>query len=92
MSTHTPGKWETTSNMVRTCRAEDGSGGFLVAECPANVGARLEDAQLIAAAPELLEALQSLVCDHGGTRAVSPDDERAIKAIAAIRKATGSQS
>lgn len=45
-------------------------------------------AKLIAAAPDLLESLQALMCDHGGSRAVSSDDERAISARAAIKKAT----
>ena len=36
---------------------------------------------------ELLEALKALMCDHGGSRAVSSDDDRAIKARAAIAKA-----
>lgn len=57
-ATHTPGPWEAVSNLVRTARTPTG-GGFLVAECPANIGSRLEDARLIAAAPELLEACQT---------------------------------
>lgn len=57
---HTAGPWEAVSNLVRTARTPTG-GGFLVAECPANIGSRLEDARLIAAAPELLEACLKLV-------------------------------
>ena len=53
---HTAGPWEAVSNLVRTARTPTG-GGFLVAECPANIGSRLEDARLIAAAPDMLEAL-----------------------------------
>lgn len=56
---HTAGPWEAVSNLVRTARTPTG-GGFMVAECPANIGSRLEDARLIAAAPELLEALTRL--------------------------------
>jgi len=48
---HTAGPWEAVSNLVRTARTPTG-GGFLVAECPANIGSRLEDARLIAAAPK----------------------------------------
>jgi len=60
MSTqHTPGPWEAVSNLVRTQRDRDGSGGFLVAECPAGVGSRIEDARLIAAAPDMYEALKT---------------------------------
>ena len=90
---HTAGPWEAVSNLVRTARTPTG-GGFLVAECPANIGSRLEDARLIAAAPELLEALQLLLHevdesaiagakDYGWPAAVS-------KARAAIAKATQS--
>lgn len=59
MEAHTPGPWEAVSHLVRTARTQDG-GGFLIAECPANIGHRLADARLIAAAPELLESLQRL--------------------------------
>lgn len=55
---HTPGPWEAVGNLVRTCRKPDGRGGFLVAECPANIGNRIQDARLIAAAPDLVIALQ----------------------------------
>ena len=63
---HTPGPWEAISNLVRTCRAPDGNGGFLIAECPPSIGDRLENARLIAAAPELLEAAIELkdVCNR----------------------------
>jgi hypothetical protein len=54
---HTAGPWEAVSNLVRTARTPTG-GGILVAECPANIGSRLEDARLIAAAPDMLAALQ----------------------------------
>jgi len=59
VSAHTPGPWEQCGTLVRTCRNADGSGGFLVAETPANIGQRIEDARLIAAAPELLEVLKA---------------------------------
>ena len=54
---HTPGPWEAIGNLVRTCRKPDGRGGLLVAECPANIGNRIQDARLIAAAPDMLDAL-----------------------------------
>lgn len=65
MNKHTPGPWECVSNIVRTVRSSDGSGGFLVAECPASIGSRLEDARLIAAAPELLAALNAMLTHMG---------------------------
>jgi len=82
---HTPGPWEAVSNLVRTARTPTG-GGFLVAECPASIGSRLEDARLIAAAPELLEALQ-LIADTDPIDAAL-DPQRAVRvARAAIAKA-----
>jgi hypothetical protein len=59
ITTHTPGPWEAVGNLVRTRRRPDGRGGLLVAECPANVGQRIEDARLIACAPDLLLELQA---------------------------------
>ena len=64
MSKHTPGPWEAISNLVRTRCTSDGNGGFLIAECPPNIGDRLENARLIAAAPELLEALRMWMDIH----------------------------
>jgi hypothetical protein len=48
-----------------------------------------EDLDLILAAPELLQALQSVVAEHGGTRAWASDDPRAIACVAAVAKAMG---
>jgi hypothetical protein len=76
--------------MVRTSINSDCTGGYLVAECPANIGNRIEDARLIAAAPELLEALQAIIAlddkvdPEGFFRGIE-----SIKARAAIAKATG---
>lgn len=47
------------------------------------------DAMLIAAAPDLLAALQSLVNQYGGTTSVASDSPRATAARAAIAKAEG---
>jgi hypothetical protein len=58
-TTHTPGPWEAVGNLVRTRRRPDGRGGLLVAECPANIGQRIEDARLIACAPNMLMELQA---------------------------------
>ena len=93
---HTAGPWEAVGNLVRTCRKEDGRGGFLVAECPANIGNRIQDARLIAAAPELLEALTDLIELAAPVYTVRCEDGSEIThpwvkaARAAIAKATGS--
>ena len=80
---HTPGPWEAVSNLVRTARTPEG-GGYLVAECPANMGNRLEDAQLIAAAPDLL-AFACEWLERQGTDC----NYMTEKVRAAIAKATG---
>jgi hypothetical protein len=88
---YNPGRWEAVANIVRTVRDANGGGGFLVAECPPSVGNRLEDARLIAAAPDLLAALKALVALSDE---VDPDrlfeGEIHRQARAAIAKATGS--
>jgi hypothetical protein len=88
---HTPGPWEAVSHLVRTVREENGEGGFLVAECPANVGNRLEDARLIAAAPDLLASLQVMLRDYAAVHDIGDVEmQPAIyQARAAIAKATG---
>jgi hypothetical protein len=89
---------EAVGNLVRTCRTEDGRGGFLVADCPANVGNRIENARLIAAAPELLDALVALVALAAQAYTVTRADGTTIShpsiaaALDAIDKATGGQS
>jgi hypothetical protein len=55
--------WEACGNLVRTWRAPDGSGGFLVAECPANTPDSIVNARTIAAAPTALLALRGVVED-----------------------------
>ena len=50
---------------------------------------QIANATLIAAAPDLLAALQDLMRPHGGTRGVAWDHLIAVAARAAIAKATG---
>lgn len=104
----TPGPWEAVGSVVRTAyRGPRDGGGFLLADCLA-VGTegprRHANARLMAAAPELLEALEGLTAldmmnaeitldmGPGGTpeenAAIQLIDERMAAARAAIAKAT----
>lgn len=89
MSKHTPGPWEWNKNY----RGLDGPGGAVILEYAPYEGMWVPDyagdwseanARLIAAAPELLEALQDL-CDTLGECGAT------AKARAAIAKAEGSK-
>jgi|GEM_PF-2470002 len=90
-------KWEACGNLVRTARNADGSGGFLVAECPVNTGYASEHAHLIAAAPSLRMVLARLldVCvrmeaENEATRPTEDEYQEAITAgRAALVSATG---
>lgn len=83
-----PGPWEAVDRLTVRSRFVAGdadSGGWLVASLPAH--ASDDDARLIAAAPDLLDALKDAVC----ALEVSGKDFWATeKARAAIAKATGS--
>jgi hypothetical protein len=57
---HTPGPWEAVGTVVRTMRWADG-GGFMVADCPAGTAERRANAQLIAAAPQLLAVCKEML-------------------------------
>jgi hypothetical protein len=86
-----PLKLEAVSNIVRTTRNEDGSGGFLVAECSLLVGGAAERARLFAAAPELLEALQAITdqLERIGDTRPHKDGQFIEAAREAISKARG---
>lgn len=83
---HTPGPWETS---------HDGHGGIYVGDKNGRqvgfVSLRSEqeaNARLIAAAPELLEALRDLLADYDGS--IEPGESALIdKARAAIAKVKG---
>lgn len=80
---HTPGPWEVAGGHIIGARVETGSLA-VVAECPVwhpHLDANLA---VIAAAPELLEALQFVMSAHGEQL-----DTAFAQAQAAIAKATG---
>ena len=98
---HTPGPWKygPAGYNMRTnyCQgftiASRGEHITLIAGCFNDVRGGEDvaraNAELIAAAPDLLAALQAIVTDEGGTRSVSRDHLIAVAARAAIAKATG---
>jgi hypothetical protein len=97
MDKHTPGPWEVTVEIFdndgvpeRAIQALNGAATVAVALefGPNNPNMRDDNARLIAAAPELLEALKYLLI-AGQNGAVLPRDYAYQKAIAAIAKATG---
>ena len=95
MIAHTPGPWFTRREGFSTVYIEARIGGGMlqeVAACgptAAGIGQQKANAQLIAASPELLEALQSLI-DMDIAYQRGPKVSDAVdKARAAIAKATG---
>lgn len=99
MSAHTPGPWHIERGTSVYVRADDAH--HVGPIC--SIRSRLDypgmdpivaetldaNARLIAAAPDLLAALRSLVMEHGGTLGCQRGDERAVAVRAAIAKATG---
>jgi hypothetical protein len=94
VSGHTPGPWFNGRQMGNSANAIIGDGDSVVAVLPGawNHCTHIEaDARLIAAAPDLLEALISLLGPDGGSElvrdcAISANQYRAARA--AIDKAT----
>lgn len=93
MSSHTPGPWAVSLTCSRgtpaSVIAPKNENGFTPWVChmqAANIDTGNANARLIAAAPELLEALSALVinCDAGSATVGALTDARA-----AIAKATG---
>jgi hypothetical protein len=86
MSAHTPGPWERIGWDVRTKRTDSDHRGFVIAttEISPFPEERHADAQLIAAAPEMLAALKGLLELYG-----SAGTNQARAAFAAIAKAEG---
>lgn len=92
MSTqHTPGPWKAhPTGLARSGLPEYQIHWSDIGECVAEVVHGTADAQLIAAAPDLLEALKDVMrVWHGETTSTSEDWDAAQKARAAIAKATG---
>ena len=91
---HTPGPWKVDKELTSrsgewliAMDAGDKGRGIAIAETRVATGAELANARLIAAAPELLEALQ-LIADTDPVDAAL-DPQRAVRiAQAAIAKAT----
>jgi hypothetical protein len=93
---HTPGPWHVSmSGAYQRVYAKNDGGEIAVAEMRSLAGYRPHwetkaNANLIAAAPELLEALKAYVANDANQQL--DDDEMYANAVAAIRKATGAQS
>jgi phage-related minor tail protein len=82
---HTPGPWHLTGSL-KFIMAPNSAGGYSIArmdDFEAPYAARIANAILIAAAPEMLAALIALVAADGG------DDPEIVVARAAIARATG---
>lgn len=97
-TTHTPGTWDFACDSYGKVRHSRKACVYTVTRHPdgeriETVAARIpnwSDARLIAAAPELLEALQSLMVEIGERAPAGAYGRSAYKAQAAIAKATGS--
>lgn len=85
-ATHTPGPWFITDRDELTAEVHSEKGGYICTPDGATVSEQIDNALLIAAAPDLLEALkQCLAASFDGPL---PDYARE-SAAAAIAKATG---
>jgi len=94
MSKHTPGPWEHTGQGYIVGKEDNGYGLGYVDVCSVYLravrGRTNANARLIAAAPDLLEALDALLYayqDQGNTG--STHDDKVLQARAAIAKARG---
>lgn len=91
MSKHTAGPWEAVEvgsfgfeNPIAVCEVQTADGYETICE-----SAWAKDARLIAAAPELLEALRDMLAVAEGTATLEQRSGVYPRAYAAIRKATG---
>ena len=106
MSKHTPGPWTVYSRINRYAAAEEklphGTASYIIkaakdrtiariTHAPGIADVQAADARLIAAAPDLLEALKLMVAQFtkGSAPSTVKDSEARIKAHAAISKSEG---
>lgn len=92
---HTPGPWSFWHDTCAKCR-EDGTAEFCIDGPPGGSHGQFSseaDARLVAAAPDMLEALKAITELHGEQSSVGHDRERSMnvycRAQAAIAKAEG---
>lgn len=95
MSKHTPGPWKAVdqhiTRQIPCFEVAEISNMRIICDgvlWPANPGNPETDAKLIAAAPDLLEALQEMVDCYWGTEENQSQGKALAQARAAIRKAT----
>lgn len=84
MSAHTPGPWKVEKGRDRTHPYSVTGDEFDLARC-----VTVDDAALIAAAPDLLDALREVMSTYAAT---TMDAQVRDRAIAAIAKAEGGEA
>lgn len=90
MSNHTPGPWIADYNDV--CASRDGQRGDLLAMTSSDDhGEKCANARLMAAAPDMLKALEGCGCVCYKVVLGPPHDERCEAVVAAIAKAKGGE-
>lgn len=94
MAAHTPGPWEVAGNCVRTQyrMGDPDNNGTMVADVGVYLPEREANARLIAAAPELLDALTDLFDYVVANGILKERSSRLAKARAALAKAAPSTS
>ncbi|WP_370601149.1 hypothetical protein [Pseudomonas nitroreducens] len=91
MSKHTPGPWKAIKNGFYKQAVMGPEGEYLTYSAGGDrlKGDQLEaNANLIAAAPDLLEALTEIHLSFGGGNVITFDDESMARVAAVIAKAT----
>ena len=87
---HTPGPWRVEIDSRTDCRIVVGASGYRIATPHEGVAEfNGYDADLVAAAPELLEALESMISSWDGPADVEKMDLAIQSARSAIAKAKG---
>ncbi len=88
MSKHTPGPWQWTQHFDPTISIYKNGFGQIARLYDSSAGTGKANARLIAAAPDLLDALEDLLHEVGFGRVIT-ETTASTKARAAIAKATG---